>query len=196
MTRPLTLPWPDHLLTLEEWEALPEPEGLRYELVEGVIAHSPTPPPRHQRAVGRLGCELDDHVTRTLIALPRVEVVVADPPPTIRIPDLVVTNTERYEEIPPRLVASDVLLAVEVLSDGTRRVDRVLKFAEYAEAGIPQYWLVDVDEPATLLSYVLVDGTYELSGETPAAPRSTSPATPSRWTCPRSRGADRSGHRR
>jgi Uma2 family endonuclease len=58
-----------------------------------------------------------------------------------------------------------VLLAVEVLSDGTRRVDRVLKFSEYADAGIPQYWIADLGEPAGLLSYVLVDGDYELSGE-------------------------------
>jgi Uma2 family endonuclease len=58
-----------------------------------------------------------------------------------------------------------VLLAVEVLSDGTRRVDRVLKFSEYAEAGIPQYWIIDLGEPASLLAYILVDGTYELSGE-------------------------------
>jgi Putative restriction endonuclease len=113
----------------------------------------------------RLTHRVDDALPPDLIALAEVEVVVWDPPPTVRILDLVVTHTERYEENPPRLAASDVLLAVEVLSDGTRRVDRVLKFAEYAEAGIPQYWLVDVDEPATLLSYVLVDGTYELSGE-------------------------------
>lgn len=46
-----------------------------------------------------------------------------------------------------------------------RRIDRVLKFSEYAEAGIPQYRIVDLDEPISLLAYVLVDGNYELSGE-------------------------------
>jgi Uma2 family endonuclease len=39
------------------------------------------------------------------------------------------------------------------------------KFSEYAEAGIPQYWILDLDEPTSLLAYVLVDGSYELSGE-------------------------------
>ena len=41
----------------------------------------------------------------------------------------------------------------------------MLKFSEYADAGIPQYWIVDLDPPTTLLAYALVDGNYELSGE-------------------------------
>ena len=44
-------------------------------------------------------------------------------------------------------------------------VDRVLKFSEYADAGIPQYWIIDLGEPTSLTAYVLVDGDYELSGE-------------------------------
>lgn len=91
--------------------------------------------------------------------------VLADPPLTIRVPDLLVTHTELFEANPPRFRAVDVLVAVEILSDGTRKVDRILKFAEYAESGIPQYWMVDIGEPITLTAYVLVDGHYELSGE-------------------------------
>ena len=81
------------------------------------------------------------------------------------MPDVVVTTTARYEQNPPRCRASEIMLAVEILSDGSRRVDRVLKFSEYAEAGIPQYWIVDIAEPTTLLAYALVDGAYELSTE-------------------------------
>ena len=33
--------------------------------------------------------------------------------------------------------------------------------AEYAEAGIRHYRLVEVDPPATLTGHVLVDGVYE-----------------------------------
>lgn len=164
MTRSLTMPWPDHLLTLAEWEALPH-EGVRLELVEGVLAVSPQPYPWHQFACHNLARRANDDLPRELITLGEVEVVVGDPPLTIRIPDLVVTRTARYEANPPRLAASDVLLAVEILSTGTRRVDRVLKFSEYADAGIPQYWILDLDDPITLLAYVLVDGAYELSGE-------------------------------
>lgn len=37
----MTLAWPNHLLTLDDWEALPEDELLRLELVEGVLAVVP-----------------------------------------------------------------------------------------------------------------------------------------------------------
>jgi len=44
-------------------------------------------------------------------------------------------------------------------------VDRILKFAEYAEASIGRYWIIDLDEPASLRAFTLVGDSYELSGE-------------------------------
>jgi len=161
----MSLSWPNHLLTLAEWEALPADETLRLELSEGVLVMSPQPFSWHQHAANRLTYKANDQLPPALIALAEVEVVLADGPLTIRVPDVVVTRTELFDANPARYGASDVLLAVEVLSDGTRRVDRVLKFSEYADAGIPQYWIVDLGEPTTLLSYVLAGDTYELSGE-------------------------------
>jgi Uma2 family endonuclease len=161
----LTAIWPDHLLTVEEWEQLAEDERFRMELVEGVLSIVPKPSQRHQKAATRLAYRLDEQLPSELTATAEVEVVVSGSPLTIRVPDVSVTRTDLYEANPPRIAAEEVRLAVEVLSDGTRKVDRILKFAEYAEAGIPQYWIVDLDEPVTLLAYVLVDGAYELSGE-------------------------------
>lgn len=54
-----------------------------------------------------------------------------------------------------------MLVAVEIVSPGSGRVDRVTKFAEYADAGIEHYWIVDIDEPVDLVAYRLVDGSYE-----------------------------------
>jgi Uma2 family endonuclease len=62
----------------------------------------------------------------------------------------------------PRFRASDILTAVEIVSPGTRRTDRVTKPFEYAEAGIQHYWLIELDDPATLTAYTLVDGEYEV----------------------------------
>ena len=161
----MTLSWPNHQLTLADWEALPEDELLRLELVEGVLTVVPQPFSWHQRAGNRITHRTDDQLPQHLVALGEVEVVVADRPLTIRVPDAIVTRTELFETNPPRFAAADVLVAVEILSDGTRRVDRIMKFAEYAEAGIPQYWIVDLGAPTTLLAYTLVNGHYELSGE-------------------------------
>ncbi|WP_219413580.1 Uma2 family endonuclease [Pseudonocardia nigra] len=161
----MTVSWPNHLLTLEEWEALPEDSAIRLEIGEGVLVMSPRPVFRHQRAGMRLGYRFDEQLPSELAAVTEVEVVIAEAPLTIRVPDVIVTRADLFDDDPARCSAADVLLAVEILSDGSRKIDRVLKFAEYAEAGIPHYWIVDLDEPATLLAHVLVDEAYELSGE-------------------------------
>ena len=165
MTATWAATWPDHQLTLQEWEELPADEAFRLELVEGMLSIMPKPRSRHQNAATDATYLVKQQLPRHLIALADVEVVVFAQPLTLRVPDVVVTRTELYETAPARFDAADVLVAVEIHSDGTRNVDRILKFAEYAEAGIPQYWMIDVDGPVTLVAYLLIDGHYELSGE-------------------------------
>ena len=46
---------------------------------------------------------------------------------------------ERWKEI------RSLLLAVEVLSPSTARVDRQVKRLRYQRHGIPEYWIVDLD---------------------------------------------------
>jgi len=110
----------------------------------------------HQRAVVRLTSRLDEELPPDLTAIAEIEIIVTERPLTIRIPDVVVTRETLIEANRPRLAAADVLLAVEILSDGTREVDGILEFAEYAEAGIGRYWIVDLDEPASLRAFTLV----------------------------------------
>lgn len=161
----MSLTWPIKHFTLAEWSALPETDEARLELVEGLVVMTPTPLSWHQRAAMRLGYRLDDQLPADLTAIAALEVLITDPPPTVRIPDVVVARGDVVDGNRPRVAAEDVRLAVEVLSDGTRRVDRVLKLSEYADAGILQYWIIDIDAPTTLLAYTLVDGDYELFGE-------------------------------
>jgi Uma2 family endonuclease len=62
----------------------------------------------------------------------------------------------------------DPELVVEVLSPASRRVDRLLKCARYAEGGIGQYWIADPGDggrPPSVQVYYLVDGEYRLTGE-------------------------------
>ena len=40
---------------------------------------------------------------------------------------------------------SQLLLAVEVLSPSTARADRTVKRRRYQRAGVPEYWIVDLD---------------------------------------------------
>jgi Uma2 family endonuclease len=100
-----------------------------------------------------------------LTAVAGVEVVVSEDPLTIRVPDVTVLPSAAYAQNLPRFRAADARLVVEVMSPGTRRIDRVLKASEYADAGVPQYWIVDLESPITLTAYLLVDGEYEVVAE-------------------------------
>ncbi len=152
----------DHLVTLAEWQALPEDSERTYELVEGVIRVVPRPVIRHQRITWALTSVLNAKLPADLFALHEVEVTIDDQEPaTARVPDIVVTRTEIADANPVRLLPGDVLLAVEVHSPGTRRTDRVLKVAEYAHAGIPSYWLVDSGPTPSITVLTLRDDHYE-----------------------------------
>ncbi len=144
MARPLDRP--RALLTLADWVKLPEDNTYRYELQEGVLVVAPRPARPHQLAASRLSRQLDDQLPPGWESILDMEIVVAaEHPAVVRVPDVVVTMVDGPAS---RLAASDVLLAVEVISPGSRSVDLRLKPFEYAEAGIPHYWVVDLEPPA------------------------------------------------
>lgn len=136
--------WPSGPITLAEWEALPPHDELRLECSQGVLVVNPSPRLGHQVATVRLAHLLQEQLPAWLV-VPEVDVLLTVEPLTIRTPDLVVVRPELLADDPARLQASDVMLAVEVISPGSRRTDRITKRSEYAEAGIPSYWVVDLD---------------------------------------------------
>ena len=63
--------------------------------------------------------------------------------------------------------ASDVVLVVEFVSPGSRRMDYKIKRSEYADAGIPHYWIIDVNKGVSLVACELTgDSGYIDSGQT------------------------------
>ncbi|GAC1327935.1 MAG: hypothetical protein NVSMB13_14660 [Mycobacteriales bacterium] len=72
-------------------------------------------------------------------------------------PDLLVAPREQFtdNELP-----GAPLLAVEVLSPSTRRVDLLLKRDRLQSAGVPSYWLVDPDA-LTVTVLELQGGVYQ-----------------------------------
>jgi Uma2 family endonuclease len=160
-----SITWPDHLLTLQEWDALPEDVSRRFELVDGVLQMSPHPTSNHQVAVTLLAAQLNAAImSRQLIAVPDVDVVLVEPfPPLVRAPDIVVVSLIDARTGPKRYHGEHVQLAIEIISPGTARVDRVAKMAEYAEAGIPNYWIIDADGEVSLDVFVLAGSVYRPS---------------------------------
>lgn len=152
----LPLP-PRHLLTAAEYAGLPEEADVRYELEEGLLVMSPRPIPRHQRCIRRFCRALEDQLPGRLEVLPEVDIdlrlVGPDQPGFVRSPDLVVVTRAAYERVDGAgglLCASDVVLAVEIGSPGSRRRDTISKRAEYADAGIGHYWVVDLRDRVSL----------------------------------------------
>ncbi|MEJ2888814.1 Uma2 family endonuclease [Actinomycetospora aeridis] len=154
-----TDPWPTRLLDLDEFRALPD-DDRRSELVEGVLSVTPPPSVRHQRIADRLARAVDDALPVEHCAVTAVGIVLeGGPTPTVRVPDVVVVRHDAVDDRPD-LDASDVLAVVEVLSPGSRRRDRMVKLAEYAEAGIPRYAIVDPGPPVVLTAFALDGGRY------------------------------------
>ncbi len=150
MSRPLT--WAD----LDE---MPD-DGHRYELIDGALIVTPAPARRHQRGVGGLYLVLRAACPADLeVLLAPFDVVIADD--TVVQPDVLVASrsasTERALHGPP-------LLAVEVLSPSTRRIDLMLKRSRYEAAGCPSYWILDPVD-CRLMAWELRDEVYVLAGE-------------------------------
>ena len=71
-----------------------------------------------------------------------------------RRPDLMIIERAARERVKAEgglLRASEVLVVVEIVSPGSRRTDYVIKRGEYADAGIPHYWIVDITTPVSLV---------------------------------------------
>ncbi|MET7751785.1 Uma2 family endonuclease [Micromonospora sp. NPDC005367] len=148
-------PWcPDQIrqqradYTLEDLLHLPD-DAPRVELLDGVIQATPSPTLGHQDISSLLWLWLRSHAPARLHAAQAVGVALNAN--TSRQPDVLLS---RAEVSPDRslLTPADVVLAVEVVSPGTRRIDRFAKPGEYAAAGIPFYWRIEQD-PVHLYAY-------------------------------------------
>ncbi|WP_020573140.1 Uma2 family endonuclease [Actinopolymorpha alba] len=154
MSSVTTLPY-GRPLTRADLETMPD-DGHRYELIDGVLIVSPAPRPVHQRVVANLlvalraarpGPEFE-------VLTSPLDVVLADD--TVLQPDVLVARAADFTD---RDLSAAPLLAVEVLSASTRRVDQLLKPSRLEAAGCPAYWTVDPDVPA-LWVRELRDGCY------------------------------------
>jgi Uma2 family endonuclease len=133
------LPDDEEEWTVDDLARMPD-DGFRYELFDGVLVVSPSPFMPHQRAARALFRLLDQACPAEL------EVFFApfDYQPTRKRsfqPDLlVVRRTDLREEealtLPP-------VLTVEILSKGSRSLDRVFKREMYATSSVDNYWTFD-----------------------------------------------------
>ncbi len=131
--------------TVEMVRALPD-DGNRYEVIDGELYVTPAPSLIHQRAVLQLAFELAPYLRQHAVG----EVIISPAdvmfgPTNMVEPDLFVIPLvggplpRAWEDV------GRLLLAVEVLSPSTLRTDRGKKRELYQRKGVPEYWIVDVE---------------------------------------------------
>ncbi len=141
-------------LTRADLDAMPD-DGHRYELIDGALIVTPAPSVGHQFSVGRLHLLLAAACPADMVVLfaPLDVALAAD---TVMQPDLLVAHRTAFTA---RDLPSAPLLAVEVLSPSTARIDRTLKRSRLEVSGCPSYWIVDPDVPE-LVAWELSQGVY------------------------------------
>ncbi len=143
--------WDDLLKTPED--------NRRREIIDGELIVSPSPLADHQRVLRKLV----NMVENFLLANPIGEMFFA-PLDTILAqeqvlqPDLLYVSNERAS-IVSRWVYGAPDLAVEILSETSRRRDEVRKRELYEQFGVQEYWIVD-PEADHVTVYRLANGRY------------------------------------
>lgn len=140
------MPAHQRVTTIEELLALPY-DRMRHELLDGEHVLTPPPTKAHQRTIGALYATLSRAVPHDS----PLEAFVS--PAYIRLSATTLVQPDVFVVAKPQDPAKDTwkdtpvpLLAVEVTAPATMARDRGKKRRLYLEAGVEQYWVVDVDE--------------------------------------------------
>jgi Uma2 family endonuclease len=160
--------------TVDDLDALPE-DGVRRELIDGALHVSPSPTSVHQVIAAYLLVALDQSCPDDLFVSQSNDVQLS--PRRLFIPDVLVTTFAAASRRAGSFMADEVVLAVEIVSPGSQSMDRVLKPALYAKAGIPNYWLIETDGDITVHTFRLDSAAdvYEPSGSFTDVIRTDSP---------------------
>ena len=137
--------------TFDEFVAfLPENSGLRYELHNGNIIEMAQPVGDHEEVKSFLGVEIPFEIKRLGLpyGIPNQVIVRPEGKDSGYFPDILVINRANLPN-EPRWKKESILsqgasipLAIEIVSTNWRD-DYYLKFADYEEMGITEYWIID-----------------------------------------------------
>lgn len=129
----------------------------RVELIRGEIVQMPPPGRRHVAFVNNLNQLLVMRLAAHAIVSVQNPVVLADD--TEPQPDLAILRRRPVPYKEREAYADDVMLLIEV-ADTSLTYDRRTKLRLYAEAGIPEYWIVDCTTESIEIHRSPGDGGY------------------------------------
>jgi len=140
------------LLTIDDYLALEEPAGVRYELSEGELIVTPSSNLFHNELRDELNSRLRTFVKQHNLGLVTSETDMRLARDVVRRPDVAFIGAERLRDIDRRKVPVPLSpdLVIEIVSDNDRADDLILKVRQYLTAGSRAVWLF---YPSTRLAY-------------------------------------------
>lgn len=159
-------------LSFEEYLTYDDGTDNRYELVDGELVMVPLPTGEHSDAIDLLSDVFKAEISKqqqTWIVKRDVGVYVGINPNSgkdrSRTPDLCIVTTEQWAVVKAQkrkaaVMRTAPLLVVEIVSPSSKKTDYQAKEQEYRTIGIPEYWIVDLQQ-AKVIVLLLVDGCYE-----------------------------------
>src|ERR687885_1712200 len=159
---------------------LPEISAVRYELHNGDIVEIIQPVGEHQEVTGFLTIKIAVEIKGRGLPYGIPNQVIVRPPEKISgyFPDVLVLNRANlvnetlWQKQSVLSLGASIPLVIEVVSANWRD-DYYLKYADYEEMGIPEYWIVDYaalggrnfichPKQPTISVCNLVDGEYQI----------------------------------
>lgn len=151
--------------TYDDYLRLPD-DGQRYEIIEGVLYVANAPSSIHQFTVLEIARQMANFVIERKLGqvLPApFEIHLSKTTRPVQ-PDIFFVKAERWPAGEIQFFAGPPDLIVEVLSPGSIRLDRYVKFQAYEQAGVPEYWIAN-PHLRSVEVYTLSGGEYALLGE-------------------------------
>jgi len=150
------------LFTVDEFERMVEVgilrEDERIELIRGEIVRMAPIGKRHNECVDLLNEIIGEQLRKTVRL--RIQGSISLQQRVQPQPDVLVLRrpAESYGTV--AATAADVLLLIEV-SDRTLDYDRTVKRSLYAQAGIPEYWIVNLNDNRVEIYSQPIGSTYQ-----------------------------------
>ena len=140
--------------TIDDLDSLPE--GVRVELIDGVLYQFNSPSLKHQTLVLEIATRLNQCAAEQgcKVFIAPIGVQLDRDEKTMVQPDILAI-CDRKQAIEIGITGAPVFIT-EVLSHSTRHRDLTIKLAKYEHAGVKEYWAVD-PEHERILAYVFDD---------------------------------------
>lgn len=150
--------------TVDDYRALPD--WPRYELIDGVLYKLSAPSTGHQRMLRKLAVAFSDYIQSKggscEAFFAPLDVQLDCDEWTMMQPDLLVVCDPDQVKDWGIWGAPDFVL--EVVSPSSRNNDKLLKLKKYRNAGVREYWIVDLEEKLVIAYRFGEENTFGIYG--------------------------------